>query len=415
MEFRMPRKGTNITINQWFYHLIKPLLRIWLQRQFNLKAIIPEEIHSLKPPFLVLPNHQGFWDPFMAGIYLKQQIFYIASDAIFRSPFFGLLMTLLGVIPKTKAQSDIDALKNIIAIKDRGDVIGIFPEGRRTWDGVTLPLVYSTSKLVRMLKVPVISVVFKGGYFSQPRWGVHVQKGRILMEYKILFSGAEIKTLKVSEIHKRLVDALDFDEFKYQKEVSVEYKGKKSAEYLEQVLFFCPSCKGISTMFSKGNNFCCTDCNYDVVYNSFCNFESSKNNVIFDNIRDWNRWQQDILYNYLNRTIFNEKVIMEDSNLVFYTGYRSNKLKHFTNGFLILINNDNNKILNILNSKNEVLISIPLSEIGGLNIQNKERLEFYYNSVLYSIKGKSKRFSAYKWLKSVEYILKDSTSQFQSG
>ena len=117
----------------------------------------------------------------MAGIYIKHQIFYIASDAVFRSLFFKFLVQLLGAIPKTKAQSDIDALKNIIRIKEDGNIIGIFPEGRRTWDGVTLPLVYSTSKLIRMLKVPVVTVVFKGGFFSQPRWGFHIQKGKILL------------------------------------------------------------------------------------------------------------------------------------------------------------------------------------------------------------------------------------------
>ncbi len=409
----MLKKRNKITINQWFYYSLKPLLRIWLQNKFNLEANIPDAVKNLKPPYLILPNHQGFWDPFMSGIYLKEQIFYIASDAIFRSPFFGLLMKFLGVIPKTKAQSDIDALKNIIEIKKRGRVIGIFPEGRRTWDGTTLPLIYSTSKLIRMLKIPVVVVVFKGGYFSQPRWGFHIQKGKVIMDYKILFKGDEVKSMNVSDIHSALVSALSFSEYEYQKEVSIEYKGKKSAEYLEQVLYVCPSCKTIGTMFSKGNAFSCRKCGYELEYNSLRKFISTKNDVVYNNIRDWNKWQQTYLSEYMENSKDDGKEILHDKNLNFYTGYKSKRLKYLTGGSLSLILNGTEYYLQIKDTKDNEIKSFNIINISGLNIQNKERLEFYHDGVLYTMKGKLKKFSAYKWLNALEYLVKDKKAKFQ--
>ena len=398
-------------MNPWYYNTVKPILRVWLEKQFNLEANIPDEVKNLKPPYLILPTHQGFWDPFMAGIYIKHKIYYIASDAVFRSPFFKILMQLVGAIPKTKAQSDIDALKNIIRIKERGDIIGIFPEGRRTWDGVTLPLVYSTSKLIRMLKVPVVTVVFKGGFFSQPRWSFHIQKGKVQMDYKILFSGNELKTMKVDEIHRQLADALQFDEIEYQKEAAVEFKGKKTAEYLEQVLYTCPSCLAIGTMYSKGKIFTCTDCGYELEYNLLRSFESSKNDVIFDNIRDWNRWQYKKLCAHLDSSGINRGVLLNDKDLIFHTGYKSSKPKYLTFGSLSLTS----EALIIKDSAEKIIKSFPLGQITGLNIQNKERLEFYHESTMYTIKGKLNRFSAYKWLGALEYLLKDKTSKFQAG
>ncbi len=350
----------------------------------------------------------------MAGIYIKHKIYYIASDAVFRSLFFKILMQLVGAIPKTKAQSDIDALKNIFMVKEKGDIIGIFPEGRRTWDGVTLPLVYSTSKLIRMLKIPVVTVVFKGGFFSQPRWGFHIQKGKVLMDYKILFSGNELKSMKVDEIHRKLADALFFDEIEYQRKEAIKYRGKKSAEFLEQVLFTCPSCKKIGTMYSKGDNFTCTECNYDLTYNSFCIFESRKNDVIFDNIRDWNKWQQENLSVILDNSQLNGKAVLEDGNLIFHTGYKSEKLQHLTFGSLSLIRSSPSDLLVIKNTRGDVVKSFLLTELNGTNIQNKERFEFYHQNTLYTIKGKIKRFSAYKWLNAVEYIVREKTSQFQA-
>ncbi|MCK5674999.1 MAG: 1-acyl-sn-glycerol-3-phosphate acyltransferase [Spirochaetales bacterium] len=411
----MPKKSNKITMNSWFYYIFKPLIRIWLQYKFNLEANIPDEVKNLKPPFLILPNHQGFWDPFMAGIYLKQQIFYIASDAIFRSPFFGLLMRLLGVIPKTKAQSDIDALKNIFMVKERGDVIGIFPEGRRTWDGVTLPLVYSTSKLIRMLKVPVVVVVFKGGFFSQPRWGFHIQKGKVTMEYKILFRDDEVKSMKVDDIHRKLAGSLSFNEFEYQNKVSIEYKGRKPAEYLEQVLYTCPSCSTIGSMYSKGKKFACNQCNYELEYNLLRKFESSKNKVFFDNIRDWNLWQQKNLQSCLDKTSFTGKSVLEDSNLIFHTGYKSEKLKHFCTGSLGLIRSTTGDLVIIKKSNGDILKSFQVTELNGVNVQNKERLEFYHQGTLYTIKDKTRRFSAYKWLNAVEYLVREKSSQFQAN
>jgi len=410
----MAGKKKNIKANRWFYRIIQSILRFWFEKQFNLKAHIPPEVSNLEPPYLVLPNHQGFWDPFMAAVYIRQPIYYIASDAIFRSPLLSFLLKLLGAIPKTKAQSDIDALKNIIMIRDRGDNIGIFPEGRRTWDGVTLPLVYSTSKLIRMLKVPVVTVVFKGGFFSQPRWGFHIQKGRISMDYKILFSGEELKSMKVNDIHSKLADALYFDEVEYQEEVSIEYRGKKPAEYLEQVLYTCPSCHSIGTMYSEGALFSCRNCGYELEYNLQRTFESSKNDVIFNNIRDWNIFQQENLYKYLEKPVPDGTLILHDDNLIFHTGFKSRRPRHLTSGSLDLIRDKSGDILIIKDNKDKEIESFKLPRISGLNIQNKERLEFYHDGIMYTIKGKQKRFSAYKWLNALEYLVKDKIPQFQA-
>ena len=256
-----------------------------------------------------------------------------------------------------------------------------------------------------------MTVVFKGGFFSQPRWGLHIQKGKVLMDYKILFSGNELKTMKVDDIHRKLADALFFDEIEYQKKEIIEFKGKKSAEYLEQVLYTCPACKKIGTMYSKGNSFSCKECDYKLEYNPLRRFVSDKNDVIFDNIRDWNNWQQENLYTYLGSSGINGRVLLKDQDLIFHTGYKSSKLKYLTSGSLSL----SSEGLIIKDSTEKIVKSFPLGQIMGLNVQNKERLEFYHESIMYTIKGKSKRFSAYKWLKALEYLLKDKTSQFQAG
>ena len=405
----MAGKSNKITMNYQFYNVINSILKFWLKRQFYLEANIPSDVIDLKPPYVILSNHQGFWDPFMIGAFIKQHIYFVATDAAFRSPFFKFIIQLVGTIPKTKAQSDLDALKNIIGVKQRGGIIGIFPESRRTWDGVTLPLLFSTAKLIRMLKIPVVTVILKGGYFSQPRWGGHIQKGKVVVDYKLLFSGDRLKSMKIDAIYNELTDALAHDEYKWQDEVSVEFRGKKPAEFLEQVLYFCPVCEKMGTMYSKGKVFKCNSCGYELEYNSLCRFESRKNKVIFNNIRDWSKWQQDKLYSFLDGSSNNKEILLEDKNLVFYTGYKSNKIKYFASGSLKLTANT----LVFEDKNGSVIRSFPLKQLTGIDAQNKEKLEFYYEDVLYIIWSKHKHFSINKWLWAMEYLLKDKFSQFE--
>jgi 1-acyl-sn-glycerol-3-phosphate acyltransferase len=406
----MAKKKKDITVHPVAYRIIVPTLKRWFEKSFNLKAEIPEDIMNLNPPYLLLANHQGFWDPFMAGIYLKHPVFYITSDAIFRSAFFKFILSFLGAIPKTKAQSDIDALKNIIAIKGRGNIIGIFPEGRRTWDGVTLPLVYSTSKLIRMLKVPVITVLFKGGFFSQPRWGFNIQKGEVLMEYKKLFSGEEVASMKVADIHRKLADSLHHDEIEYQKVRRIEYRGVKTAEFIEQFLFACPSCSTIGKLRSGGRKFYCDHCGEGWEINTYQEITGIKGETIYNNTRDWNRWQLKLLESMLDEAKNNGSILMEDKGLLFHTGFKSRRLKLLAKGSMTLTVEK----IDMYDTGGQLILSAPLPGLSGLNIQNREVLDFYYEGKLYTVRGIKKRFSAYKWLKALEHIQQERMKRFEA-
>ncbi|HUX14187.1 MAG TPA: lysophospholipid acyltransferase family protein, partial [Spirochaetia bacterium] len=99
-------------------------------------------VRSLSSPYLILPNHMSFWDPFFLGALVPEPIYYVTSDANFRSRMLNYLLGLVGAIPKTKVLSDYETIRNILRVKRNGGIIGVYPEGRRTWDGTTLPLYY---------------------------------------------------------------------------------------------------------------------------------------------------------------------------------------------------------------------------------------------------------------------------------
>ncbi len=390
-------------INPIFEAILRKILKQLFKNLFRVRLDLPNEVNTLKPPFILLPNHQGFWDPFLVGVYLRDPVYYITSDAVFRSRFLDFLLKFLGAIPKTKSQSDLDALKHIFDMKDQGRNIGIFAEGQRNWSGLTLPLIKSTSKLIRMLRLPVVTAVIKGGFFSHPRWGTSIRTGGLLIEYRLLFGGDEVGSMKVSEIHDKLTGALSFDEVEYQKQQKIEYKGNRFAENIEQFLFTCPECGSMDGLYSYSNSFKCLKCGKEWKIDSYQTISASDGNTMFDNVRDWDEWQLKKLHERIDYLFGTGEVIFDDGGLRINTGYKSRRLKRFISGSLKLTSLD----LSMCDKHGKEVLEIPVREINGINVQNREILDLYYNSVLYAVRDPRRRFSSYKWWRAVDYLQRE--------
>ena len=396
-------KKNRFNVNPVAEVVTKRALKIFFKSKFNTKYDIPEEVRNLKAPYVVLPNHQGFWDPFIAAVTLKPPVYYITSDAVFRSRLFGFLLKFLGAIPKTKNQSDLDALKSIFEMKEQGKCIGIFAEGQRTWDGCTLPLIKSTAKLVRMLKLPVVMVVFKGGFFTQPRWRPSISRGELTVEYKLLFRGDEVSGMKVSEIHKCLEEAISHDEIEYQKKQKIEWAGKHNAENIEQLLFICPDCGKISNFTSRNNNFSCGACSKEWRINSLQEISAVEGETHFDNVRDWDSWQLKQLYERIDNNFSAGDVILEADNVVFHTGFKSRRLKRLGSGAVKLTM----ETLSFYDENGQSFKTMPLTGISGINVQNREILDLYYDGVLYTVRNPQHHLNSYSIWRAVDYLQRE--------
>ena len=88
---------------------------------------------------------------------------------------------------------------------------------------------------------------------------------------------------------------------------------------------------------------------------------------------------------------------------VFHTGYKSRKLRFLARGAIKLTS----KALTMYDLRGQELVSAPLAEISGINVQNREVLDFYYNSTLYTVRDPKKHFSSYKWWRAVDYLQRE--------
>jgi 1-acyl-sn-glycerol-3-phosphate acyltransferase len=315
----------------------------------------------------------------------------VAADANFRNPMMARLLKLIGTIPKTKNMSDLDTVKLIHASVMNNEVVGVFGEGQQTWTGKTMPLIPATIKLIHFLKIPVVSIVTKGGFLSRPRWSYRTNRTRITVSYNLLFTSEEIKKTSVRELENKLVNALAFDEYEYQKTALVPVNGNRRAECLEILGFTCPSCKGINTIKSRKNEAHCRVCGFMVEVNAF-GFPGFPQGPMenIGSFSDWDDWQKSYWKEHLPMGA--ETVIFEDRDIELYISIDRKPLEKVGAGTMILYPDR----MEIHNTMGDSFV-FSLKMIQGLNVFKQRYLEFYFDKIAYHVKFTDRHASAYKW------------------
>jgi 1-acyl-sn-glycerol-3-phosphate acyltransferase len=293
-------------------------------------------------------------------------------------------------------------------IRKRGGVVGIFPEGQQTWDGTTLPLVPSTAKLLKLLKVPVLAAVIRGGYSSLPRWTGARRRGRVEVEFKLLFSPEELKALKTDEVRARLEAALDHDEAAWQEKTRVPFIALRRAEHVELGLFMCPRCETIGSLRSARSRLNCLSCGMALRLDPFGRFKARLDGPPpFSTIRDWDRWQARAFEREVARASAERPgaPLFSDAGAMILHGRKMNPLRLLRTGTLILYP-DRLELATLLGER----LDFPIAGIEGISVLKRNILEFYVGRDLYQARFPMRSASARKWQTAVEILARSTRS-----
>ncbi|MCK5157448.1 MAG: 1-acyl-sn-glycerol-3-phosphate acyltransferase [Spirochaetales bacterium] len=360
-----------------------------------------EGLTRLEPPYIILANHVNTFDPILISVMYDKPIQWVAGDTLFRNPVLGyLLRKLVGSISKSKSRSDYHTIKQITQIirKNKG-IVGLFPEGQRTWDGISLPLYYSTAKLVRMLKVPVVICILEGGYQTLPRWSNRRRPGKLVLSFKEPIMPETYAGKSNDEIYSLLTDALNFDAHEFQRTHKIRFKGRRRAEYLEHVLYICPSCGSVVSMVSDKNNLTCRHCKLDVHMDEYGFLSSEKEGFSFTTVAEWNSWQLNEIEKRIRSGYWNNgKPIFIGDTALFGSGYREQQLAYFGEADVIM---DINGLTVVQNDK---IFKFSYDKLESVSVAFQRVFEFYYENTLYRLKFPPPRSSAYKYLSMYECI-----------
>jgi 1-acyl-sn-glycerol-3-phosphate acyltransferase len=170
------RKTLAIPLRRWYpqdysrlFSVLKTLLRPVIKRIFSVTVTGLENIPE-KGGGIVTPNHTSFMDSIILGALPERRIWFMAKNSEYHHPFLKWFLRIGNSFPVRRYTIDVLAVRNAIRIVQGGHLLGIFPEGERTWDGEMLPFRYGTIRLILSLGAPVIPVGIKGAYELMPRW-----------------------------------------------------------------------------------------------------------------------------------------------------------------------------------------------------------------------------------------------------
>jgi 1-acyl-sn-glycerol-3-phosphate acyltransferase len=110
-----------------------------------------EQAPKIPGPFLLVANHVTDLDPVMVGCSFSQQMYFVASEHLFRKGFISrLLVWLVAPIARIKGSTDTVSAMNILRSLRRRANVGLFAEGDRSWNGLTSELHPTTACLIKL-------------------------------------------------------------------------------------------------------------------------------------------------------------------------------------------------------------------------------------------------------------------------
>jgi 1-acyl-sn-glycerol-3-phosphate acyltransferase len=149
--------------------VLKPIARPILKALLSVTITGLENIPA-KGAAIVVPNHTSFLDSVILGFLTRRDIWYMAKNSEYRHCLMKWFLRHAGTFPVRRYTIDVLAIRNAIRVVGHGHILGIFPEGERTWDGEMLPLRTGIIRLILALDTPVIPVGISGAYSLMPRW-----------------------------------------------------------------------------------------------------------------------------------------------------------------------------------------------------------------------------------------------------
>ncbi len=235
-----PRYKQVRLVNRIFYRVMTSLLRGVIIRYFQLEPVNPEVIPQTGAG-IVLANHTTLFDPIWVYVLLHRPVYFAATEDLFRQRALGRLIRWFGAFPKRKAASDISALRSMFSIAKRGGLIGVFPEGVRSWDGTTQPIFQGIAKLIRKLEVPVYVCRLEGAYFVFPRWARRWRRFPVKAAFSRLYRPEEIPDSD-QRIVQDIEQAIGGSSTAHPAMDVSGFASKGLAVDVTHVLYRCPSC-----------------------------------------------------------------------------------------------------------------------------------------------------------------------------
>ena len=149
-----------------FYNFLKAIGKVL----FFFLGIKHEGLHNVpeEGAQIIASNHLSYYDPIVIALLLKRPIHYMAKEEFFQNKIFGKFLTSINAFPVKRGTADLGAIKNAIRILEKGEILGIFPEGTRRNVGTDVTAQAGTALIAMKTGACVIPVACIGTQHKIP-------------------------------------------------------------------------------------------------------------------------------------------------------------------------------------------------------------------------------------------------------
>ncbi len=337
-------------------------------------------------PYFILFNHQTAFDQFFVSLSFKKHVYYVSSEDLFSNGWLSRLITwLVAPIPFRKSTSDIAAVKNCLRIAKEGGNIGMAPEGNRTYSGVTEHIKPSVAALAKALKLPIALYRIEGGYGVHPRWSDTIRKGKMRSYVSRVIEPEDYADLSKEELFDIIQKELYVDE---RKDTTLFY-GKRNAEYLERVMYYCPFC-GLSIFDSERDTITCRRCRREVRYLPDKTLQGIGFDFPHKYLKDWYDAQCRFIVD-MDVSVYGDSPLFSDTVCFSENIYCKRKQKIDENATLTAYADR----LVVDTAKERYTFSF--ADLSAATVLGRNKLNLYIHNRIFQCKG-NKRFNAVKYL-----------------
>lgn len=253
MQGKPPKPSFLMKVYVWS----RTFVPLWLRRH----KIHRVNVKGLKAPYILLANHGSRLD-FNASsraLFPQSAANVGALDAYVKREYILRWLGSVGVRKFAKQESSVG--RNMLhVIKKHGLTLIIYPEARYTLDGRCSVLPQTLGKLIKLADVPVVTLMNQGHHLVKPYWSPHSRFFKTASVMTQIITQEEVQNLSSDAIQNRVENAMQYDDYAWQKETGLRIKHKKRAEGLHHLLYRCSQCNDEHAMTSHGTQLLCTAC-----------------------------------------------------------------------------------------------------------------------------------------------------------
>lgn len=134
---------------------------------------------------VIAANHPSYLDPILLSLQVERPIRFMAWDRLFRIPLLGSFMRVFGAFPvDVRPGRGTDAYAQARALVESGELVGIFPEGKRSRSGwMEESLRQGAARLAWETGAPLVPATITGAFRAWPYFRALPEPAKVRVRY----------------------------------------------------------------------------------------------------------------------------------------------------------------------------------------------------------------------------------------